>query len=364
MASSTLLLALVILHNFQHSTQYSFSLSVENLKEDVIVSSPKATFTAGFYPVGENAYCFAIWYTQQPHTLVWMANRDQPVNGKLSTLSLLKTGNLALTDAGQSIVWSTNTITSSKQVQLHLYDTGNLVLLDNQQNRSSNIVVLWQSFDFPTNTLLPGQILTKNTNLVSSRSETNYSSGFYKLFFDFENVLRLMYQGPRVSSVYWPDPWLQNNNFGNGGTGNGRSTYNDSRVAVLDDFGYFVSSDNFTFRTSDYGTLLQRRLTLDHDGSVRVFSFNDGHDKWTMSGEFHLHPCYVHGICGPNSYCSYEPSSGRKCSCLPGIYIKQNRFNKSFLKVKHFIFLYKFLDLITFLSLYISPYIFCGFHFA
>ncbi|KAL5132758.1 Vacuolar-sorting receptor 1 [Glycine soja] len=310
MASSTLLLALVILHNFQHSTQYSFSLSVENLKEDVIVSSPKATFTAGFYPVGENAYCFAIWYTQQPHTLVWMANRDQPVNGKLSTLSLLKTGNLALTDAGQSIVWSTNTITSSKQVQLHLYDTGNLVLLDNQQNRSSNIVVLWQSFDFPTNTLLPGQILTKNTNLVSSRSETNYSSGFYKLFFDFENVLRLMYQGPRVSSVYWPDPWLQNNNFGNGGTGNGRSTYNDSRVAVLDDFGYFVSSDNFTFRTSDYGTLLQRRLTLDHDGSVRVFSFNDGHDKWTMSGEFHLHPCYVHGICGPNSYCSYEPSSG------------------------------------------------------
>ncbi|KAG5041878.1 hypothetical protein AAZX31_03G002800 [Glycine max] len=318
MASSTLLLALVILHNFQHSTQYSFSLSVENLKEDVIVSSPKATFTAGFYPVGENAYCFAIWYTQQPHTLVWMANRDQPVNGKLSTLSLLKTGNLALTDAGQSIVWSTNTITSSKQVQLHLYDTGNLVLLDNQQNRSSNIVVLWQSFDFPTNTLLPGQILTKNTNLVSSRSETNYSSGFYKLFFDFENVLRLMYQGPRVSSVYWPDPWLQNNNFGNGGTGNGRSTYNDSRVAVLDDFGYFVSSDNFTFRTSDYGTLLQRRLTLDHDGSVRVFSFNDGHDKWTMSGEFHLHPCYVHGICGPNSYCSYEPSSGRKCSCLPG----------------------------------------------
>ena len=316
MGFSTFLLPLLvslIFHNFQHSS--SFSLSVEKFKEDVIVSSPKGKFTAGFYPVGDNAYCFAIWYTQPPHTLVWMANRDQPVNGKRSTLSLLTTGNLVLTDAAQFMVWSTNTATSSKQVQLHFYDTGNLVLLDN----SDNVVVLWQSFDYPTDTLLPDQTLTKNSNLISSRSGTNYSSGFYKLFFDSDNVLRLMYQGPRVSSVYWPDPWLLNNNLGIGGTGNGRTSYNDSRVAVLDEFGHFVSSDNFTFKTSDYRTVLQRRLTLDPDGSVRVYSKNDGVDKWSMSGEFKLHPCYAHGICGSNSYCRYEPTTGRKCLCLPGI---------------------------------------------
>ena len=225
-------------------------------------------------------------------------------------LSLLKTGNLVLTDAGQSIVWSTNTITSSKQVQLHFYDTGNLVLLDN-----SIAVVLWQSFDFPTDTLLPGQTLSKNTNLVSSRSQTNYSSGFYKLFFDSENVLRLMYQGPRVSSLYWPDPWLQSNDFG---SGNGRLSYNDTRVAVLDHLGYMVSSDNFTFRTSDYGTVLQRRLTLDHDGNVRVYSKKDLEEKWSMSGQFKSQPCFIHGICGPNSICSYDPKSGRKCYCIKG----------------------------------------------
>ncbi|KAL2658088.1 hypothetical protein GLYMA_03G003300v4 [Glycine max] len=302
------LLLPLIFNNFENS--YSFSLSVENFKEEVIVSSPKATFSAGFYPVGDNAYGFAIWYTTTPHTLVWMANRDRPVNGKRSMLSLLKTGNLVLTDAGQSIVWSTNTITSSKQVQLHFYDTGNLVLLDN-----SNAVVLWQSFDFPTDTLLPGQTLSKNTNLVSSRSQTNYSSGFYKLFFDSENVLRLMYQGPRVSSLYWPDPWLQSNDFG---SGNGRLSYNDTRVAVLDHLGYMVSSDNFTFRTSDYGTVLQRRLTLDHDGNVRVYSKKDLEEKWSMSGQFKSQPCFIHGICGPNSICSYDPKSGRKCSCIKG----------------------------------------------
>ncbi|KAL9303654.1 hypothetical protein ACSQ67_020917 [Phaseolus vulgaris] len=308
------LIPLILFHKLHASS--SLSLSVEKLKEDVIVSSPKPTFTAGFYAVGQNAFCFAIWYTNSPNTLVWIANRDHPVNGKRSTLSLLKSGNLVLTDAAQFQVWSTNTAATSKQVQLRLQDNGNLVLLESQ-NISSDVVI-WQSFDFPTDTLLPGQALTKSTSLVSSRSGSNHSSGFYKLFFDSENVLRIMYEGPQVSSVYWPDPWLQNNNFGNGGTGNGRSTYNDSRVAVLDDFGYLVSSDNFTFRSIDYGAVLKRRLTLDHDGGARLYSKNDGEENWTMSGEFRSHPCYVHGICGANSYCRYDPPSGRKCSCLPG----------------------------------------------
>ncbi|TKY63817.1 putative receptor protein kinase ZmPK1 [Spatholobus suberectus] len=311
MAPSTALLPfLLFLCHFQHSS--SLSLSVEKPDKDVIVSSPKGTFTAGFTAVGENAYCFAIWFTQPQKTIVWMANRDQPVNGKRSTLSLLKTGNLVLSDTGQLDVWATNTL-SSNPLELHLYDTGNLVLRE-QNNKSS---VLWQSFDSPTDTLLPGQILTggRFTKLVSSRSEGNYSSGFYKLFFDNDNVLRLQYEGPQVSSVYWPDPWLtSNNDFG----GNGRSTYNSSRVAVLDDLGKFDASDRFSFKTIDYGTLLQRRLTLDHDGNVRVYSRKNDQENWSISGQFKSKPCFIHGICGPNSICSYEPASGRKCMCLEG----------------------------------------------
>jgi len=314
MAASTLCcIALIFFHNL-HASSSSFSLSVENFKEDIIVSSPKPTFTAGFYAVGQNAFCFAIWYTHSPNTLVWMANRAYPVNGKRSTLSLLKSGNLVLTDAAQFQVWSTNTATASKQVHLRLYDSGNLVLLEH----SSDSAVLWQSFDFPTDTLLPNQPLRGSTNLVSSRSGSNYSSGFYKLFFDFENVLRLMYNGPRVSSVYWPYAWLQSNNFGNG-NGNGRSIFNDSRVVVVDDLGYLVSSDNFSFKTSDYGMILLRRLTLDHDGNVRFYSMKDGEDKWSVSGLFRRQPCFIHGICGPSSICSYDPRTGRKCSCVPGI---------------------------------------------
>ncbi|XP_057429142.1 putative receptor protein kinase ZmPK1 [Lotus japonicus] len=301
-------LVLILLLHVQPSSP--FSLSVENHQDDIILS-PNRAFTAGFYPVGENAYCFAIWFTQQHRqsaTVVWIANRDQPVNGKRSSLSLLKTGNLILTDADQFTVWSTSTA-SLNSPDVELLDTGNLVLRDRRRNETSSI--LWQSFDFPTDTLLPEQSLTRHMKLVSARSAGNFSSGFYQLFFDDDNILRLLYEGPRISSVYWPDPWLVSNS-------GGRTTYNSTRVAKLDPLGRFHSSDNFTMKACDYGTVLQRRVTLDHDGNVRVYSRNDGESEWSVSAQIQQEPCFIHGICGPNSICSYDTRSGRKCSCIPG----------------------------------------------
>ncbi|BAT97842.1 hypothetical protein LR48_Vigan11g043600 [Vigna angularis] len=302
---SILLLLLLYLHS-----SAALPLSVERPDEDVIVSSPKGTFTAGFRNVGENAYCFGVWFSQAEKHVVWMANRDVPVNGKRSSLSLLKNGNLVLSDAGQFDVWDTKTL-SEQPLELHLHDTGNLVLLE-QTNRSS---VLWESFNFPTDTLLPGQLLTRFTKLVSARSEGNYSSGFYKLFFDNDNVFRLLYEGRQVSSVYWPDPWLVSNNVG---FGNGRTSYNSSRVAVLDDLGLFSVSDKYSLTTIDYGLLLQRRLTLDYDGNVRIYSRENGQEDWSIAGQFKSQPCFIHGICGPNSICSHDKAIGRKCECLEG----------------------------------------------
>ncbi|XP_061343795.1 putative receptor protein kinase ZmPK1 [Gastrolobium bilobum] len=237
-----------------------------------------------------------------------MANRDQPVNGKRSTLSLLKTGNLLLEDAGEFVVWSTQT-SSPSSVELVLSNTGNLVLRETGTSRS---VTLWQSFDFPTDTLLPQQQLTRFTKLISSRSDSNHSSGFYNMFFDNDNVISLLYNGPEISSIYWPAPWLVSWEAG-------RSTYNASRIAVLDSFGNFSSSDNLGFTTSDYGSVLQRRLTLDYDGNVRVYSRKNGTEEWYVSWQAISNPCTIHGICGANSTCAYDPAgSGRKCSCLPG----------------------------------------------
>ncbi|KVH99502.1 hypothetical protein Ccrd_022261 [Cynara cardunculus var. scolymus] len=66
---------------------------------------------------------------------------------------------------------------------------------------------LWQSFSFPTDTILPDQPFTKDTVLISFRSSTNLSSGFYKLYFDNDNVICLLYNSEEITSVYRPSPW-------------------------------------------------------------------------------------------------------------------------------------------------------------
>ncbi|KAL1546878.1 putative receptor protein kinase ZmPK1 [Salvia divinorum] len=273
---------------------------------DVLVSSPSRVFTAGFYPVGDNAYCLSIWFTRA-RAVVWMANRDHPVNGKATKLSLLHSGNLVLQDAGLLPVWTSNTAASTAAVALRLLDSGDLVL-GSKENSSH---VIWRSFDSPTNTLLPGQPLTVNTKLTSSTSPTNHSSGFYKLYFDNDNVLRLLFSGSDLSSVFWPAPWKAS-------WESGRSTYNNSKTAVLDRRGGFSSSDDFKFKTSDFGAGPRRRMTLDADGVLRVYSWRR---KWEVTWQLPVPPCSVNGVCGVNSLCTYSTYSsaglGRSCACLP-----------------------------------------------
>nr|XP_043639496.1 putative receptor protein kinase ZmPK1 [Erigeron canadensis] len=285
------------------------SLFVE--KQNHLVS-PNRLFTAGFHRIGRNVYTFAIWYSNTMsdgnHTFVWMANRDEPVNGKRSKFSLWKDGNLVLTDAGRRI-WMSDT-KSSSPLQLQLLNSGNLVLTELNKK-----TYLWQSFSFPTDTILQNQPFTKDTFLISSRSLTNFSSGFYKLFFDDDNVIRLVFHNDEVASVYWPSPWLVSWQAG-------RTTYNNSRIASLDSKGYFMSSDNFGFSTSDYGSALQRRLTLDLDGNIRVYTLIKR--SWVVSWQAISITCTIHGICGPNSLCTYSSDSGRRCTCMQGYKAKNN----------------------------------------
>jgi hypothetical protein len=283
------------------------SLSVEKPSDNLV--SANGDFSAGFFPVGDNAFSFAIWFKKSSvPTVVWMANRDDPVDGRGSKLSLLKDGKLILTNSAGNTIWSTpaaSTSSEASNLQLQLLNTGNLVL-----NNSDQSVVIWQSFDSPTDTLLPQQTLTRVSSLISKKSQADYSIGHYKLHFDDNNVLRLLYQGPTVSSLYWPTPWV------NDPESIGRSKHNTSRNAVLNVSGYFQSSDNFAFQAADFGLVIPRRLTVDPDGNLRLYSLQE--TDWVVTWQVLSLPCQIHGICGPNSLCSYDHASGRRCDCLNG----------------------------------------------
>ncbi|KAK3165029.1 hypothetical protein QOZ80_1AG0028020 [Eleusine coracana subsp. coracana] len=269
------------------------TLLVEEYKQKFL-TSPSADFSCGFYEVGGNAFSFSIWFTNaMEKTVVWSANPNAPVNGRGSKVSLNHDGNLVLTDVNGTVTWDSKT-SSGKGTTAALLNTGNLVIKD------SNGAIVWESFSSPTDTLLPFQPLTKATRLVS---------GYYSLYFDNDNVLRLMYDGPDVSSIYWPsgdyNVWQ-----------NGRTNYNSSRIAVLDAEGYFLSSDGLNVKSSDWGTVIKRRLTIDYDGNLRMYSLNASSGSWITSWQAIAKTCDIHGLCGRNGICQFLPNF--HCSCPPG----------------------------------------------
>ncbi|XP_058219453.1 G-type lectin S-receptor-like serine/threonine-protein kinase SD2-5 [Rhododendron vialii] len=105
--------------------------------------------------------------------LVWYANRDYPVKAG-ATLELTKDGDFLLADVDGTQVWSTNT--SSKSVKsLTLTAIGNLVLLDENND------TVWESVDYPTDTLVDGQTLYSGMELTASMSTSNWSKGMFGL---------------------------------------------------------------------------------------------------------------------------------------------------------------------------------------
>lgn len=144
-------------------------------------------FACGFFCNGNcDSYLFAIFIVQtnsgsgitSPNIgfpqVVWSANRNNPVKIN-ATLQLTSDGDLVLRDVDGSLAWSTNT--SGRSVAgLNLTETGNLVLF----NR--NKAVVWQSFDHPTDSLVPGQILVAGQKLTASVSDTNSTqAGLFSL---------------------------------------------------------------------------------------------------------------------------------------------------------------------------------------
>ncbi|XP_024629382.1 G-type lectin S-receptor-like serine/threonine-protein kinase At1g67520 isoform X3 [Medicago truncatula] len=136
---------------------------------------------------------------------VWIANRDQPVDMDSAVLSLNQSGALKIESkfgkpitlyaSHQPLNRSTNVAT--------LLDSGNFVLKDTQKN-----TVLWQSFDHPTDSLLPGMKLGlnhktgENWSLVSwiANSKLLPASGPFRL--DWEPIGKELVIKHR-EKVYW-----------------------------------------------------------------------------------------------------------------------------------------------------------------
>ncbi|KAF3455592.1 hypothetical protein FNV43_RR00226 [Rhamnella rubrinervis] len=156
----------------------------------VLVSSGEI-FALGFFSPGKSNYRYlGIWYHKiTEKSVVWVANRDNPINNTSGFLSIDTQGNLVLFDNNDQKVpvWSTNSssLPTNEYAVAQLLDSGNLVLFQNESKH-----LLWQSFDYPTDTQLPNMKLGLdrrtglNWFLTSWKSEDDPRIGNYTLRID------------------------------------------------------------------------------------------------------------------------------------------------------------------------------------
>ena len=101
----------------------------QSLEDNTTLVSNDGTFELGFFTPGStspNRY-LGIWYKNIPiRTVVWVANRDNPIKDNSSKLSINTAGNfILLNQNNNTVIWSTNTTTKASLVVAQLLDSGN-----------------------------------------------------------------------------------------------------------------------------------------------------------------------------------------------------------------------------------------------
>ncbi|MED6139986.1 hypothetical protein PIB30_088890 [Stylosanthes scabra] len=134
---------------------------VQPLHEGNTLVSNDGTLEMGFFSPGSSSnHYLGIWYKNISFkTAVWVANRSNPIKDNTTNLRINNEGILQLVNKNGTIFWSSNSTTTDNLLNpvAQLLDSGNLVIRDENDQDSENYV--WQSFDYPCDTLLPGMKL-------------------------------------------------------------------------------------------------------------------------------------------------------------------------------------------------------------
>ncbi|TVU10346.1 hypothetical protein EJB05_43870, partial [Eragrostis curvula] len=289
---------------------------------DVIVSDAGA-FALGFFSPSNSStparLYLGIWYNGIPErTVVWVANRDTPITVRRSssspTLAMTNTSNLVLFDADRRVAWAANASTTNSSsasdaagTTATLTNDGNLVL------RSPNGAVLWQSFDHPTDTLLPEMKLRMNygerpgDRLISWRSPSDPSPGNFSYGGDPATFLQtFVWNGSRP--LWRSGVWT-------GYRVTGEYVANISAIVyftVVD-----VEDDAYvSFRLSNGAS--RTRYVMSSAGKMELQSWNNASLRWDLLGTMPRTECSSYGFCGPFGYCDHTDGAVQMCKCLDG----------------------------------------------
>jgi hypothetical protein len=156
-----------------------------------------------------------------------------------------------------------------------IMDSGNLVVLSAVNSSES----IWQSFDHPGNTWLPGMEISISQRLTSWRNDWDPSPGPFSFQMDPNGVNQLVLLW-KNDNTYWESGIWHDNVF---------SKLVGPDSSEVDDYGYRINSSsgfsffsNGSYKYFTYSTVNDPgRLVMDKSGQIRVYSMLEA-NGWKM----------------------------------------------------------------------------------
>ncbi|KAB2069257.1 hypothetical protein ES319_A08G085300v1 [Gossypium barbadense] len=275
-------------------------------------------FALGFHQLeNKDQFLLAIWYYKIPNrTIVWYANGDKPAPRR-SKVELTADQGLVLTDPNGLLIWRSDFATGEVAFAT-MNDTGNFVVYSDSES-------LWESFNNPTDTLLPTQVIDRGGLLSSRHKENNFSKGRFQF--------RLLPDGNAVLNSINLESNFTYVAYYISGTYDQQNSSNSGFQVRLDQDGsfYVLRGNNQTHSLSvgdeapsaDY----HYRATLNFDGVLTLSSYpkNTGSSRnWSVVKTIPDNICTTNfaelgsGTCGFNSICTLKPDKRPECKCPPG----------------------------------------------
>ncbi|XP_024007715.1 G-type lectin S-receptor-like serine/threonine-protein kinase At1g11410 [Eutrema salsugineum] len=286
----------------------------QSLRDGDVLFSEGKRFAFGFFSLrNSNLRYVGIWYAQvSEQTIVWVANRDHPINDTSGHVKFSSRGNLCVYASvnGTEPVWSTDVLDTIAEPALvaKLSDLGNLVLLDPVTGKS-----FWESFNHPTNTLLPFMKFGFTRQDGLDRFMTSWRSpsdpGFGNVTYRIDRrgfPQMMMFKGPTL--------WWRTGSW----TGQRWSGVPEMTNKFIFNISFVNTPDEVSITYGVLNPLVITRMVLNETGILQRFTWNGRDKKWIGFWSAPEEKCDSYNHCGLNGYCDSTSPDKFECSCLPG----------------------------------------------
>ncbi|GMH26907.1 hypothetical protein Nepgr_028750 [Nepenthes gracilis] len=309
--SPVLLSCFLLLFNFRSFlSAASDTLTLEeSLSINQTLVSVGQTFELGFFTsANRKKWYVGIWYKNLPtKTIVWVANRDAPVWSSSASLKLGDHANIVILDQGSSIRWSSNQSQATNPI-IQLLNTGNLVVREMFDESPERYI--WQSFDHPTDTLLPGQKLGWNLRtgldryLTSWRGVNDPSSGNFSCKLDPRGGPEMFLWNGNSGIIWESGPWSGHNFLGM------------PNFSSVFEFTLFANEDEVYYMFQVLDDSVKSRLMVDPNGVARRYNWVPNSSVWNLYWSEPEDQCDDYNKCGSFGFCN--ASALFVCQCLQG----------------------------------------------